>query len=465
MHNMSDNSQLFAMSSSAEQRARVPSPLVVFLVVWILPLSILGLGIVQYEGVRFESQGTLYLAVCLVFFTIGFGLGNLRKSYSKLTILSQASMNERLAQDIHHHQRLITYFALAGILAALLFSMEMLFVVGIQPTSFEDTRAAFSLREVTILSQAATVLGAGGFFSLVAVILGWSQLSRRRRILWLLSPMLLSAFSLLSAGRQTVLQLVLIAFFALLLRTGPKGSRLRRFAVNAIFGGIVFLTLAYGMTVSSLRSGEDVTGKKGALLSQGFMARLDVGLDAALEDQSAVIRDGSAELLFYFTHPIPNFLIFFDQPRPGPYWGLWELPFLARRLESLGIVSSSVDARIDRVYAMFAISGRAPQVWQTGFRDLIIDFGDIGALIVVLLFGFWAGRVYFRMRTYGGLIWAYLLVGVNLLCVYSALLSGISDTLVFFYLVVAVLMYFRFESNVKAPIPSDPKPYQVSKWN
>ena len=408
----------------------------------------------------------LYLAICWGLFLAGFKFGQLRKSYRKLPPLSQMEMNKRLAQDVQRYQRLITLFALAGILAAILFSIEMLFVVNIDMTNLLDVRTSFGERDVTLLSQAATVLGAGGFLSLVAAIVGWGQLSRGRRALWLVSPLLLSTLSLFSAGRQTILQLTLIAFFSLLLRGGSTGVRVSRFKMPIVFAGIVMVALAYGMIVSSLRSGESVTGNKGALLSRGFLAQMDTNLETALDDQPAVIRDGSAELLFYLTHPIPNFVIFFDLPRPGPYWGLWEFPFVARRLQSVGLDPSSVGARIDMVYAMFATSGRSPQVWQTGVRDLIIDFGDAGALVATALFGFWAGRIHYRTCSRGGLISIYLLVGINLLCVYSALLSGISDTLVFFYFMAVIIMYFRYEFGAKETTPRlvVPNSHRTPMW-
>ena len=283
-------SQRSAPLSSTDQKARVRSPLTVLSVTWIIPLSTLASGIVYYEGVSFESPGMLYLAICWGLFLAGFKFGQLRKSYRKLPPLSQMEMNKRLAQDVQRYQRLITLFALAGILAAILFSLEMLFVVRIDMTNLLDVRTAFGERDVTLLSQAATVLGAGGLLSLVAAIVGWGQLSRGRRALWLVSPLLLSTLSLFSAGRQTILQLTLITFFSLLLRGRSTGVRVRRFKMPIVFAGIVMVALAYGMIVSSLRSGESVTGNKGALLSRGFLAQMDTNLETALGDQPAVIR-------------------------------------------------------------------------------------------------------------------------------------------------------------------------------
>lgn len=94
------------------------------------------------------------------------------------------------------------------------------------------------------------------------------------------------------------------------------------------------------------------------------------------------------------------------------------------------------------VYAQFAYSGRFARVWQTGIRDLIIDFGNYGAILMMLIFGYISGRIYSRAKNEGSLVTYFLLIGINILCVYSVIFTAISDTLVFFYMLISIIMLF-----------------------
>jgi hypothetical protein len=118
---------------------------------------------------------------------------------------------------------------------------------------------------------------------------------------------------------------------------------------------------------------------------------------------------------------------------------------MARRLNQIGLVGESVDSRIKTIYSYFMASGRAPQVWQTYIRDLIIDFGKEGAIGVIVLFGLLSGIIFVQYQLHGGICWIYLLVGVDLICAYSSIIAIISDTLVFFFFLVALLLWIRFE--------------------
>jgi len=128
---------------------------------------------------------------------------------------------------------------------------------------------------------------------------------------------------------------------------------------------------------------------------------------------------------------------------------LWELPFLSRRLQSLGVTSTSVADRMDYVYSQFAASGGFPNVWLTWFRDLILDFGELGALFAVFVIGVLSGNIYLRCLKSGRLVWVYLLVGINLVCAYSFMVSIISDTLIFFYFVFVMVTFFRYDRTAK----------------
>jgi hypothetical protein len=330
-----------------------------------------------------------------------------------------------------------------GIAGGILFGVEMVFIHGVDPLDILEARALFLQREPTSLSRVAAVIGAGGYFSLVAAVTAWEHIGWGYRVLWLVAPLILSGFSIFSGGRQTIFQILLLLLFSLPLRRLAGASRIATKRMILVSIAFVMLGVAYGMTAGYERNDRlDDLSKKDLLMAL-FDAQVNPELDEILEDMPPRVRDGIAELLFYFSHEIPSFLVFWDSERPGPYGGLWQFPFIARRLENVGLLSISVDDRMNSVYDLYAASGRFAQVWQTWFRDLIIDFGTTGALIVSALLGFGAGRVQRRMMKNPSLSSGFLYTGVLLCCAYSILLAAVSDTLVMFYMAGAIVLYLR----------------------
>jgi hypothetical protein len=422
---------------------RLLSPLTTLFAVWSFAFCLYFSGIIRYERIP-RSWGVLYLLVCLALFAFGHRVGEWNEFSGKRTGVSPKGIGPGWEVEVRKLSCLISVLAVCGIAAAALFFVDMVFFVGIDPLNLAGARLLFVERQAIALSKIASVIGAGGLFSLSAAILCWEHISPGKRTLWLLSPLLLSVFSILSSGRQTIFQLVLLLTFAIILRRSRVGQVARSITWKLVIGlmAIGIVVLSYGVAVVRERNGlvaADFDQKE--VLLNIFDARFIPEVDALIDALPAQARDGTAELLLYFSHEIPSFLVFWESSPPGPYFGLWEFPFIARRLESAGLVTSTVDDRMATVYASFAQSGRFSHVWQTWTRDLIIDFGRTGALLLIIALGFASGRVYRQCRERGRLSSTFLYLGIQLCCTYSVLLSAVSDTMVMFYMIGAFLLY------------------------
>jgi len=421
--------------------------LTTLLVVWGFALALYWSDVIHFDRIP-ESSGILYILACVALFSFGFAISKIGRLRGTLPVLSPELATKEWAGEVRRLSPLISACALAGIVAAVLFAAEMMFFVGVNPLDISGRRLLYIEREVTSLSRIAYVIGAGGFFSLTAAILCWEDLSWSRRVLWIVSPVVLSAFSILSAGRQTILQLILLLAFSLVIRRSraagtsrPAKSTSRAWLIG--MSVLLVAALSYAMKTGRERNGaEDDINEKDLILSI-FDARIAPGVDAVLESLPPVARDGVTEVMVYFSHEIPSFLVFWECEFPGPYLGLWEFPFVARRLEDASLVTSTVEERMSIAYESFAKSGRFAQVWQTWIRDLVIDFGSLGALVVVAFLGLAAGRVYHRCQREISLATSFLYVGVQLCCVYAVLIVPTSDTLAFFYMAGAVLFYMH----------------------
>lgn len=424
---------------------KAPSPLKTYLIAWGCVIATIVTGIIVYQDVELVSIPSLYLLLSIAIFSTSYLFA---KRY-KLTI-GKKQTTRRVKHitwrtETRRYRRLITLLSLCGIVAAGMFAAEMIFVTGLSTLDFKDVRQVFTNRNVTILSQLASILGAGGFFSLIAAIVCWDYIPFRTRLLWLLSPLSMVVFSVLSGGRQMVLQLLLFLFFSLLLRFKIFSiSKLKAIMIGSIFTGIFAAILAYGMIVSFERNARISEISKKQLVLKLFQAHLNPTVDKLTDSLPNIARDGTTELIIYFTHPIPNFLYFWDiNTRLGPYYGFLELPFLARRLNNLGVLEDSVESRSDYIDTFYVDSGKFTQVWQTQLRDLIMDFTPAGALVVWAAFGFITGRVVKNYEQRSGLALAIVVVGLNLICFYSILLPAIADTFIFFFFIIGFSLLLK----------------------
>lgn len=94
--------------------------------------------------------------------------------------------------------------------------------------------------------------------------------------------------------------------------------------------------------------------------------------------------------LGYFASPLPALSFYVEQGTlPGPFWGQYSFPIPAGIVRfALGpdTLREWIDIR-QEVFLPFEAVGYAGNVWATWLRDLLIDFGYLGALVFCSLFG------------------------------------------------------------------------------
>lgn len=104
----------------------------------------------------------------------------------------------------------------------------------------------------------------------------------------------------------------------------------------------------------------------------------------------------------YMASPLPTLAFYVQQgPLPGPFWGSYSYPLPALALGRLTMTPPSQrwsDTR-HKVFAPIEAAGYFGNVWSTWLRDLLIDFGYLGAIIFCGAFGAfmaWARNGYER---------------------------------------------------------------------
>lgn len=101
--------------------------------------------------------------------------------------------------------------------------------------------------------------------------------------------------------------------------------------------------------------------------------------------------------LSYFTVPVPTLLIYLKLPEhPGPYFGQYSFPLIARLVYRItGDNDSQAWIKIRReIFSPLESRGYFGNVWPTIARDLIADFTHFGAIIFLVLLGFFSQLVW-----------------------------------------------------------------------
>jgi hypothetical protein len=415
---------------------KAPSPLKTVLYLWIGLILILLSGLIVYEDVPLYSLELLYVIVCIAVFSAGYCIA--KKSRLGFKKKQEVIRIITWPEELHRYRNIISALAVCGILAAVLFAVEM-YNAGILDTSnFGAVRDLFMQKKTSIYGQLAAILGAGGFFALVSAVICWDFLPGHLKFLWILSPALLSLFSVLSGGRQTVLQLILFAFFSFKLKKNISTIPTKKsFFAKTVFMSLVMVIIAYGMLAGSQRNSPQSGTSKKQLVMKLFDVRFNPEIDNAINSLPGFLSDGAAESIIYFTHTIPNLLYFLSMDnKPGPYLGLYEAPFIVRRLNEAGILDTSIDSIYDSVVDHYAATGRFALNWQTAIRDYIVDFTMYGTVSFLFIAGCVISIFVRNYEQNGGLVFAFFVVGFNLICFYSILFSAISDTFILFYFLI-----------------------------
>lgn len=413
------------------------SPLVMLWSAWCVTFFVYLAGPVQYS-VEFSYPAFLYGLTLLLCFSLGY--------YFRSELVSNESLGRERASDIHSLMLsfsackiYLSWSAIFGYLSAALFLYDS-YISGRMGGDFAEIRAQFvHLGNISIYRQLAFVFAAGGVVSFVSALLLWPLLSNIYRNFLLCSGVSITVMSIFSGGRQVVFMLILAVIASSLVRPyrllgGASYRSLRR--IQIIF---IALAVAYGVMVGVIRNDQKGVRKSDILLTM-FQAKERAYASFIKTVLPMAVYDGIMELSVYFGHEYPMYFLFWDSGwTNGPYYGLWELPFVSRRIDTV-IGSHGLTAERAELVGDEFISrtGYYPNVWMTGIRDLLLDFGYVGAVVFVTLVGYFSAAVmnwYRSKKTVGN---GVLLVVVDIGLLYSPLFSEFKDTIYFFTMLISV---------------------------
>lgn len=259
------------------------------------------------------------------------------------------------------------------------------------------------------------------------VILAAARLGRRegRWVVWLgvLSFALTAIISLfVYAGRAHLFYALLLVLVSVYV----GGRRLKLSPRTLLVAlGLVASVWYFSVTWFDKREGGVETE---SVLEETQRATLHPLVAPAVRSNQAV---GAALLnLGYFSSPLPTLSFYVQQePLPGPYWGRYSYPLPgAVAVKATDTPSGDWRALRKEIYAPLDAAGYFSNVWATWLRDLLVDFGYIGAVIYCGLFGAFVAWARNRYESTGSLHYHFLEVLSCFVLAFGAFTSLLWDS-------------------------------------
>lgn len=242
----------------------------------------------------------------------------------------------------------------------------------------------------------AAVIASCGVLTIIASVRVGRDGGRLLRWLAAINFVLLTIVSLgVYAGRATIVNIVLLAVISLYL----SGRRVSAFRPRTFAIAGLTLISAWYLATTFLGTRETNTNAV-AILDGTQRAQTRPWIQHAIENDESL---GLAVVsLGYFASPIPTLAFYIDGPVPGPFYGRYSYPLISRAVGSLTGTWSRDEWFTTRqeIYAPIEARNYFGNVWATLLRDLLVDFGYIGATMFCAALGAfiaWARNQYERV--------------------------------------------------------------------
>lgn len=268
---------------------------------------------------------------------------------------------------------------------------------------------------------------------------------RRWRFLLMMVPILgFFSLSVLSAGRQTALQIMLVLLIAVIVSRNLQGrTRARRLKRKVSRGeklailSVSALMIGYMGYIAIARNDGDISDDKSVVLMQLFEFQFHPWLEQVFANMGVGLRGAIVEAIIYFSSPVGLFENFIHQ-QWNIYWGETSFPFLARQLQRLTNAPLAL-ALVEKVDTLNQ-SGVIGVGWTTAISSFILDFGRIGALLFMAVLGYYSQMAWARLVSFRNFYDVLIGILVILNAIYMPLIPSFTETNIFLLWAFAIFM-------------------------
>ena len=281
---------------------------------------------------------------------------------------------------------------------------------------------------------------------LAAVRLG-TETDRILRTVAVINFVLLAIVSLgVLAGRATITNVVLLALFSMYL----SGRMFRVTPQTAVLAAAAVVSVWF-LSTSWISTREDQAASA-PILEKTQRASLRPWVESVASGNESV---GLALVsIGYFASPIPTLHYYLQTPPlPGPFYGAYSFPLAARFIGTIDGTWTREQwyGLREEIYAPISSRGYFANVWSTWLRDLLVDFGYLGAGMFCALFGVMMAWARNRSEATGALHYHYCEVLVGFALGFGAFTSFLFDPFIAIPFVVAVVLMICTRVSLSEP--------------
>ena len=371
---------------------RIKGPLWAMGFAWLTCLVPVATGIVTYT---YLSQWDVGYVVSLAAFLGCFSLGAF---WHDQTARSSSKPIRRAATAELRAAYPWAYAALcAATVGTICIGVDYTLLEGAGLDDLAALREVYVTRETTVFARLGSVLTWGCLYCFAFALTFRDQLPKLKFAAFLLPIGGFFLVALFSAGRQAAMQILIFALLTLALkrtRQGPRKAKSQSGA--AIYIAISVAMIGYMGYIASARNDNLISEDKVEVLSRLFDFELSTTLEWLLSLVGESVRTGFVEGMVYFSSSIALFSKFLTIDFPKQSYGAMSLPFIMRQLEPLTGISvvEALNGKIEQMRNLSVIGVG----WTTAISSYVMDFGKLGAGVVLCAQGYYSAFSWRRAR-------------------------------------------------------------------
>lgn len=414
---------------------RHAGPLRALLIAWLVCLTPVATGIVTYD---YLAYATSYYAWVLAASIAAFAGGAL------LTRWMSPSVGTGRDPDFDWDNDFASWlpFARVCLLLAAVANISMLITFStVNSLNLDDLRSDVVGSAGAGLSQRIAAITVWACFACLAFGLYFRhKLSRIEFMLYMLMSIGIFLSSLASAGRQSVMQIILFTILLEAVRSRRMPGRTNFGGQWAIRGLLVGVAASVIIFVTVNRSALDTPRAKADLFLIYFNAEMSGWFEDFISPLGQGVRDFVTEVILYLSSSVPLFSVFSQIDFGRRFYGVFDFPFLMRQIEPMTGISVIDSWNIRTQYlGSEQVIGTG---WTTAPSHLILDFGVIGMVIFLFLQGVASEWTWNRVRGGGTFGVTLICVILTVAAIYMPFLPALSDTNLFLLTIAVLVMLF-----------------------
>lgn len=438
---------------------------------WIAAFAPVWLGVINYTNPPVRTEVTVFVLSHLLIVCFGYAVSFSARGTSGAVNHAQSAVAPHAGLAPLQLRKLefarlapvIDSLVLIGCAGSLLFIIDALFVSGFATGNAFETRLNFIESGSSYLGRIAPMLAGGCYVALIAIFWFGGATLGPRLPFYAAAAASITAFSILSAGRQAIFQFLLFSLIAWVLTRNLvriDRAKFKKLLVRAIFAVLAIVLVWQMVALSSERNSGRIADITAYLLFI-FGAQLNLEVLEFLQRLPAELGVGLVTALLYFSSQLSSLAAFMDAAAAETWatgFGAYQFPWLYRRFEILGIPSVLEILELRRDY--LRSQGYMSVSWSTSLAVFVNDFGYIASFIYSFGVGLIGGTIYLRFISRKTFFSFCLVIASYSYLFYMIIFPLSSDTIFFFFVLMVWFLdrqYFKGIDQKTVNWQPDPK--------